>query len=303
MQQSKPQRRRPLKCWGVPSHQPLQPPRHVLGEGRKGGRGAPLASALALPLPPCLPLRGPIPSVLQVFGRRDTAIPWLSWLHKGLVAGWGSRARAHLAQADSVVGVSGGSKWLPDRPPTTDHHPGYALVSQLVGDTGGEVRAHTGPPPPRAVRGAFAQHRACIMQGKARKHITSPAPAAPAPAALHPKPSCRQATHTSANIPTGWAVPVQAKWRAAFACTCAGSLGRRQRVHCSVRIRTTEFAPGRGNAAAAERQRPAGAVCSLRPGRKRFLCQLPPWFYIYVANFTKVSDCRPSPHWRVTAFT
>jgi hypothetical protein len=43
-----------------------------------------------------------------------------------------------------------------------DQHPtpGYALARQSVRDTGEAVRAHTGPPPPPAVRGAFAQHHA-----------------------------------------------------------------------------------------------------------------------------------------------
>jgi hypothetical protein len=46
--------------------------------------------------------------------------------------------------------------------------PGYALASQSVGDTG------AGPHPP-VVRGASAQHRACIRQDKARQ-ATAPSP-------------------------------------------------------------------------------------------------------------------------------
>jgi hypothetical protein len=39
-------------------------------------RGSKEGASSALPFP----LRGPIPSALQVFGRRGTARPWLSWL-------------------------------------------------------------------------------------------------------------------------------------------------------------------------------------------------------------------------------
>jgi hypothetical protein len=58
MQQSKPQRRRLLKFWGV---LPTKGGVEVEVEVRKGGASS------ALPFP----LRGPIPSALQVFGRPE----------------------------------------------------------------------------------------------------------------------------------------------------------------------------------------------------------------------------------------